>query len=211
VRPALRLDLVRLSAAPEAGRVRALPSPAGLDDATLVDRALRGDGWAEEMIYRRHVGYVFALAGRLLRNSVEAEDVVQDTFTIALDRIGSLRDGVVLRAWLAQIAVSQVRRRFRRKKLLRLLHLETSVDDSTLEALAGGLGTETRAELALLDRVLATLPSEYRLAWMLRHVEGESLEDIATIAGCSLATAKRRIAAAEARVRMHVSLGEASL
>jgi RNA polymerase sigma-70 factor, ECF subfamily len=191
------------------GGVRALPSADGVADDELVARAQRGDGWAEEKLYRRHVGYVFGLAARLLRNSVEAEDVVQDTFAIALEQIGSLRDGAAVRAWLAQIAVSQIRRRFRRKKLHQLLHLDSSVDDATLESLAdGGAGPEIRAELAVLDRVLVGLPSEHRLAWMLRYVEGESLDDVARISGCSLATAKRWIAAADARVRLHVSVRE---
>ncbi|APR78884.1 RNA polymerase sigma factor RpoE [Minicystis rosea] len=191
--------------------MRALPSADAIDDRELVARAQSGDTWAEEKLYRRYVGYVFGLATRLLRNSVEAEDVVQDTFAIALEQIGSLRDGAAVRAWLAQIAVSQTRRRFRRKKLLRLLHLDSSVDDATLESIAGAdIGAETRAELALLDRVLMSLASEHRLAWMLRYVEGESLDDVARIASCSVATAKRWIAAADARVRFHVSVREPS-
>ena len=192
-----------------AAGVRALPAAEAIEDGELVARAQRGDGWAEDKLYRRHVGYVFGLATRLLRNSVEAEDVVQDTFAIALEQLGSLRDGTAVRAWLAQIAVSQTRRRFRRKKLLQLLHIDTSVDDATLESLADpGADSETRTELSLLDDVLVGLPTEHRVAWMLRYVEGETLEDVARIAGCSLATAKRWIAAADARVRFHVSVKE---
>lgn len=204
------LDLPALCAVPaRAGGVRALPSAEAIPDAELVARAQRGDAWGEEAIYRRYVRHVFGLAARLLRNSVEAEDVVQDTFAIALDRLGTLRDGSALRGWLGQIAVSQVRRRFRRKKLLRLLRIDAGIDDATLEALAdGAAGPEVCAELAVLGRLLDTLPDEQRLAWMLRYVEGEPLEDVARLLGCSLATAKRRIAAADARVRHHVDVRE---
>jgi RNA polymerase sigma-70 factor, ECF subfamily len=209
--PALAaLDLPALYAVPvRAARVRALPSGEAIPDEELVGRAQRGDAWAEEAIYRRHVRHVFGLAARLLRNSVEAEDVVQDTFAIALEQLGSLRDGAALRGWLGQIAVSQVRRRFRRKKLLRFLRIDAGIDDATLETLAEGTAPpDVCAELAVLGRLLATLPDEQRLAWMLRYVEGESLEDVARLLDCSLATAKRRIAAADARVQHHVRVRE---
>ena len=132
---------------------------------------------------------------------------MQDTFVLALEQIGALRDGGALRGWLAQIAVSQVQRRLRRRRLLRVFGLDRTVDDAPLEALArDGLDGETRAELAALDRVLATLAPEERIAWLLRHAEGSALEEVAVACGCSLATAKRRIAAADARVQLHVTL-----
>ncbi|HEV3030824.1 MAG TPA: sigma factor-like helix-turn-helix DNA-binding protein, partial [Polyangia bacterium] len=76
----------------------------------------------------------------------------------------------------------------------------------TLEALAApGLHPETCAELALLDRVLARLRPDLRIAWMLRHVEGLELTEAAATCGCSLATIKRRLADADAVVRAHAS------
>jgi RNA polymerase sigma-70 factor (ECF subfamily) len=49
--------------------------------------------------------------------------------------------------------------------------------------------------------VLDELPAKERIAWVLRHLEGEQLEDVARIVGCSLATVKRRIAAAHETVK----------
>jgi RNA polymerase sigma-70 factor (ECF subfamily) len=46
-------------------------------------------------------------------------------------------------------------------------------------------------------RLLDELPANERLAWTLRHIEGEQVEAVASLCGCSLATAKRRIAAAQ--------------
>lgn len=191
--------------------MRALPGADAESDADLVTRAQNGDRWAEEAIYRRHVQFVAGLALRLVRNRAEAEDIAQDTFALALEQIRSLRSGAALRGWLAQITVSQARRAFRRRRLRRLLGLDTPVDDATFERLAAGAGQsgEVRAELAALDRLLMTLPVEERIAWILRYAEGEELEDVARACDCSLATAKRRIAAANARVRIHVGPREA--
>jgi RNA polymerase sigma-70 factor (ECF subfamily) len=178
-------------------------------DAELVERIRGGDRRAEEQLYRKYAPQLLGLATRLLGRRVEAEDAVQDTFVIAFERMQSLRDGAAVRGWLTQIAVSQVHRRFRRRKLLRVIGLENGADDATLERLASAEATgEMRAELGALDRVLSSLPADQRIAWMMRHVEGEELEAIAGACGCSLATIKRRIAAADARVAEHVKRGE---
>lgn len=209
MRQPIAVDVLEALAKARGANVRRHPSADRLDDDALVARACDGDGWAEEALYRRHVGHVFGVAARLLRSRAEAEDVAQDTFTIAFEQLSSLRDASAVRGWLVQIAISQVRRRFRRHKLRRLLGLDTPADEATLESVAAPhADPETKAELACLDRVLQRLPGEQRIAWMLRFVEGETLEDVARACDCSLATAKRRLAAADASVRREVVLAE---
>jgi RNA polymerase sigma-70 factor (ECF subfamily) len=70
-----------------------------------------------------------------------------------------------------------------------------------------GLGPDDLTELARLDTTLARLPAEARLAWTLRHVEGWALEEIADGLGVSLATAKRRLSAADEEVARHTRQG----
>ena len=90
-----------------------------------------------------------------------------------------------------------------------MLGLDRTTDDATLEALGRSDATgEARAELALLDRALANVTAAERVAWMLRYVEGMGLDEIAEACECSLATTKRRIAAVNERVRVHVELPE---
>jgi RNA polymerase sigma-70 factor (ECF subfamily) len=60
--------------------------------------------------------------------------------------------------------------------------------------------------LAKVYAVLDALPSDERVAWSLRHVEGERLERVAELCGCSLATAKRRIAAAHQRIAVELEV-----
>ena len=176
-----------------------------LDDAQLVARAIEGNRWSREALYRRHAGYLLALSARLLANRSEAEDVVQDTFVTGFRQLPTLREPAALRAWLSQIAVGLVRHRIRRRRLTRLLGLDRGADDATLAALAApGLSAEGRVELALVDDVLRRLRTEARIAWMLRRVEGLELAEVASLAGCSLATAKRRIAEADALIGAHV-------
>jgi RNA polymerase sigma-70 factor (ECF subfamily) len=172
----------------------------------LVTGAARRIGRAIALDLARHGWDVAVHYGR---SRGEAEDVVQDTFVIAFGQLKTLRAPAALRGWLAQIAVSLVRRRLRRGRLLRLLGLDRGADDATLAALAApGLDPEARTELALVDRQLGRLRTEPRIAWMLRRVDGLELTEVAAVTGCSLATAKRRIAEADQQLRRHVGLAE---
>jgi RNA polymerase sigma-70 factor (ECF subfamily) len=176
-----------------------------ISDEELVRRALSGDRWGREMLYRRHAGSLLAMTVRLLANRGEAEEIVQDTFVRAFEQLPTLREPAAVRGWLGQIAVNLVRRRFRRGRLMRFLGLDRGADDATLEALADpGVSTDQRAELALVDRLLRAMKPALRLAWMLRRVDGVELGEVASLCGCSLATVKRRIAEADAIVHRHV-------
>jgi RNA polymerase sigma-70 factor (ECF subfamily) len=186
-----------------------LPTADALGDAELVERALDGDRWSRDVLCRRHAPYLLAISVRLLSDHREGEEVVQDTFVRAFEQLGTLHDPAALRAWLARIAVSLVRRRLRRGRLLRSLGLDRSPDDATLAALAApALRPDDRAELALVDRMLRRVPADLRIAWMLRRVEGLPLAQVASVCACSLATAKRRVAAADAEVARYVSFRE---
>lgn len=184
------------------------------DDEALV-RAIRdGAPRAEEELYRRHARAVLLRIQRLVSSRQDAEDALQDTFVTALRDLGALRDPKALSGWLLQIAVHQAHRRIRRERLLRTLGFGRDGGDEWLAAQArGDLSSEARAELVLLGRALRGLPAAERIAWTLRWVEDLALEEVADACGCSLATAKRRIAAAEAVVGRHfkhVAEGRAS-
>jgi RNA polymerase sigma-70 factor (ECF subfamily) len=184
---------------------RPVAIPVSIEDAELVLRAVSGDAWAKEALFRRHVRAVTGTVVRLLggRDPSEAEDIVQDTFVVAFSQLARLRDGRVVRSWLLQIAVRRVYRRLKRRRLLELFGFETEHGELAL-MVERGASPEVMAELALIDGVLAELPIDQRVAWMLRHVEGEALEDIAVILECSLATVKRRIRAADEAIAVHV-------
>ena len=183
-----------------------LKASEALGDEELVRRALGGDRWGREMLYRRHAGSLLAMTIRLLGNRGEAEEIVQDTFVTAFEQLGTLREPGAVRGWLGQIAVNLVRRRFRRARLMRFLGLDRGADDATLESLADpGVSTDQRAELALVDRLLRGMKPALRLAWMLRRVDGLELGEVASLCDCSLATIKRRIGEADIIIDRHVA------
>jgi RNA polymerase sigma-70 factor (ECF subfamily) len=179
------------------------------NDAELVERACAGDRSAEAAIYQRYAGYLSGMVLRLVGSATEAEDILHDTFVLALEELPRLRAGTALRPWLARIAVTQTHRRFRRRRLLRLLGMDRG-EAVPFDAIASAdAGPEVRAQLAALGRALAELPSDQRIAWSLRYVEGATLEEVADACACSLATAKRRVKAASADLHERVHLADA--
>ena len=177
-----------------------------LGDEELVRRALDGERWGRELLYRRHVRWLLAMTARILASSTEAEEIVQDTFMRAFARLPTLREPAAFRGWLGQIGVSLAGQRMRRLRLMRRLGLDRGIDDATLETLADtSVPADQRAERAMIDRVLGRMKAPLRIAWMLRHVESLELTEVASMCGCSLATAKRRIAEADAILDRHVA------
>ncbi|MDF3067353.1 MAG: polymerase sigma factor RpoE [Polyangiaceae bacterium] len=175
-------------------------------DQELVERLARGDQWAKEALYRRYVKLVWTTALHMVGNRADAQDVVQDTFVEALRDLPALRQHAALRPWLLRISVHQAHRRFRRRKLFRRLGLDRSLDDAPLEELLHpGATAEQQLELRAVDRALQGASAGERFAWILRYVDGHSLEEVADACGCSLATAKRRLAGAQALVRAALS------
>jgi RNA polymerase sigma-70 factor (ECF subfamily) len=176
------------------GRVRAV-TPVADDDATLVDRARRGDDGAFAALYRRHARYVAGVAYRILGSDGEVDDVVQETFVDAANGLSKIEDPARLRGWLAAIAVRRVHRRLARRARMRWLGLEL-----------GRLGRpfsepKDRERVDALYETLDRLSPKLRVPWVLSQIEGESLPEVARLCDVSLATVKRRVARAEERIR----------
>ncbi len=170
-----------------------LPKPHLWLAAPLSDDA-RGEAVTFELLFSRYSGYVAGLASRLLGSGdSDLDDVVQDVFWLASRRIGKIRDLVQARGWLATVTTRVVRRKLLRRRFRALFHATSDSADVP----ARGASAEEHAMLTRLYEVLEGLPTDQRLAWSLRYLEGEPLDAVAAACGCSLATAKRRVAAAK--------------
>lgn len=149
-------------------------------------------------IFRRYSAYVAAVALRLLGRDDEVDDVVQEVFLAALRGLSRLREEGAVKGWLATVTLRVARRRLRMRRLRGFFGLDASTGYEQIAA--PGASADERALLSRVYTVLDGIPVRERLAWTLRHVEGEALEAVARACECSLATAKRRIAAAQARL-----------
>lgn len=151
-----------------------------------------------DTLYRTWRGYVATVALRVLGDVALADDVTQDVFVQACRHLHQLRDPAAARFWLARIAVREARRRLRRRALARWVGMDAVPERRFI---APDASPEQRALLVQVYARLDRLPTKLRLAWTLRYFQGETLPRVAELCGCSLATAKRRVSAAHARVQ----------
>lgn len=152
-----------------------------------------------EAAYREHAGYLASLALRVLGRDDEVDDVVHEVFLGATRGLASIRDPLAVRAWLGTFTLRVARKRLRRRRLWSFLGLDVAPDYEDA-LVAPGADPETRAILGRVYGVLDGLPASQRIAWALRYIEGEPLAEVARLCECSLATAKRWIAAAQATI-----------
>lgn len=149
-----------------------------------------------EQVFRRYAPYVARIAQLLMGHGHDIDDVVQDVFLDAHRGLRALRDAGATRAWLATVTVRKARARLRRRTLVRWLGFDSSPNIATI--LDPSASAESRAWLVAIYRILDTLPPQARIAWLMHRVEGESLEAVAEVCGCSRATAHRRVQEAQA-------------
>ncbi len=150
---------------------------------------------AVEDAFRRYAPLVASLGLRITALRDEIDDFVQEVFLRATRGIGGLRHQGATKAWLVSITINVARQRLRVRKLRKLVGLENQTEYE--ELVDPALSPEDKVLLTRMYRALDGLPVNQRLAWSLRHIEGERLETVALLCGCSLATAKRRIVAAQ--------------
>lgn len=187
---------LRICSTPEVAASSRPLSSAGSD--AVAQRAPGSRDQLNQMI-RGHSPYVAGLAYRLMGRDDEVDDVVQDVFLAYFRFHRAIREPAAVRGWLATTTVRVVRRRLRLRRIGLLLRFQDRVDPADLHAF--GASPEDCAVLTSIHRVLDSVAVNDRIAWILRYLEQEQIDDVARICRCSPATAKRRIAAAHSVVK----------
>ncbi len=175
-------------------------APSELDDRALVDLVLGdGDESAFRVIYGRHTGSLYQFALRLMGgNEHDAEDVVQETWIRAVEKLATFRWKASLATWLTGIALNQCRTRFRRRDRRWL-----EVKESDLTARPPPLD-----ERIDLEHAVAALPPGYRAVLVLHDIEGMTHQELAARLGVAVGTSKSQLARARAMLRSRLHTGE---
>ena len=167
-----------------------LPSLADQDDAALVRRVLDGDARAYAGLVARYRDRLGRYALHLLGNRADAEEALQDAFVRAYRSLHRCDDPVRFGAWLFQILVNRCRtvgaQRARRERTL--------VQN---EAALNGAGVDHPEDQAALGEAirwaLDRLSPDYREAFLLKHVEELSYEEMAEVTGAGVSALKMRV------------------
>lgn len=181
-------------------RPAAATEPAEPDDRALVERFRRGDAVAFDRLVERHQRLVSGLAFRLLGWPSEIEDVVQDVFTIALERLPQYRGEAELATWLASITVSVCRRR-RRRRSLSLAYLRQRWVYAHHPAPPADAPLDEHDRLDALRRALLRLPAADREVLVLRYLEQMPVARVAAVLGLRSNAVDVRLHRARRRLR----------
>jgi RNA polymerase sigma-70 factor, ECF subfamily len=130
---------------------------------------------SDSELFERFAPYVARIGLRLLGRESDVDDLIQDVFIAAMRQRHQVRAPEAFRSWLAIIAVRTARRYLRKRKLRALVGIDTI--GPTLELRDNGMSPERRALLTRVYQVLEKIPVDQRIAWTLRYVEGEKLEE----------------------------------
>jgi RNA polymerase sigma-70 factor, ECF subfamily len=156
-------------------------------DALLVERVLGGDAEAYGELVARHMRRAFSIAWRILEHREDAEDVVQDAFLRALERIGTLDAARPFRPWFHRIVVNQALN-FRRNRSVRAtepIHGELAATTSS-----PARDAENAALRGRLRHALDALPERQRTIVQLADLEGLNSTEIAEILEVSAGTVR---------------------
>jgi RNA polymerase sigma-70 factor (ECF subfamily) len=162
---------------------------ADLGAAALVRRALEGDADAFESVYRAHVGRVYAVCLRMSGERGRAEELTQDVFVRAWERLASFRGESSLASWLHRMAVNVVLEDARSERR-RHARVEPREDPASTER--PGTGSDPAIGIDL-ERAIAALPPGARNVFVLHDVEGYRHGEIAGLTGSAEGTVRAQL------------------
>lgn len=169
-----------------------------MTDAALVRRVLDGDGDAYTILVGRYYDRFARYAVHMLGNREDAEEALQDAFLRAYRALPRYQERERFAAWLFRLLINRCRtaavRRRRRERMF-------IVSEVAVMSAAARPETDDMAWREELFRALDTLPAEQREAFLLKHVEDLSYEEIAEITGVGISALKMRVKRACARLR----------
>lgn len=170
-----------------------------MDDRELIRRASSGDETAEFELFRAYFARIHRLIFRMTGDPALADDLTQDTFVRAFDRLSTFRGEARFSTWLTRIAVTVALNELKRQSAERARWLP--LPDDLADA------PSTPPQPFLMDRVeraLETL-SDHSRGVLAMYVEGYSHEEIASAFGISVAASKTRLSRARASLRETLS------
>ena len=182
-------------------------------DVALVERARAGDLSAFDQLVRQYERQVFRIAQHITQNREDAQDVVQDAFFKAYQKLDQFQGNSKFYTWLVRIAVNEALMRLRKRRTAKTVSMDEEVQTEE-----GSLPRDfadwnpnpeqqyKQAELKeILQKTIQGLPPGFRTVFTLRDVEGLSTEETAEALNLSVPAVKSRLLRARLQLRERLS------
>jgi RNA polymerase sigma-70 factor (ECF subfamily) len=182
-------------------------------DVALVERVRGGDISAYDTLVRKYERQIFRIAQHITQNREDAEDVMQDAFLKAYEKLEQFQGNSKFYTWLVRITVNESLMRLRKRRTGKMVSI-----DEDLETDEGSVPRDiadwapdpeqnyTQSELGqILEKTIKGLPPGFRVVFELRDVQGLSTEDTAEALGLSIPAVKSRLLRARLQLRERLS------
>ena len=186
------------------------PAELTAQEALFVSRLQANEDAAYDELVRTYSASIYHVAYRMLGDSAEASDVVQEIFLKIFRNIGGFKGEAALKTWVFKIALSEVLNRLRwwkRRHRFATVSLDEQPNGAaTSESVADAGPTpeeilQSKERGTAIQQALRRLSSEHRSIIVLRDIEGFSYNEIADVLGVSMGTVKSRLARARADLK----------
>jgi RNA polymerase sigma-70 factor (ECF subfamily) len=182
-------------------------------DVALVARVRGGDVSAYDTLVRKYERQLFRIAQHITQNREDAEDVMQDAFLKAYEKLEQFQGNSKFYTWLVRIAVNESLMRLRKRRTGKMVSIDEDIETeegSVPRDLADWAPNPeqnyNQAELAgILRKTIQGLPQGFRIVFVLRDVEGLSTEETAETLGLSIPAVKSRLLRARLQLRERLS------
>jgi RNA polymerase sigma-70 factor (ECF subfamily) len=167
------------------------------DDRIVAGRAADGDVAAFAVLVRRYTPMMRAYTRRILNANADIDDIVQEAFVTAWQRLPDMEDPAKVKSWLMRIVSNKAIDR------IRASHVQVDIDDveqPAPEHTSPPRIVEARAGIAALGDALQDLPPSQRECWVLREMGGQSYEEIAHQLDLTVSTVRGLLARARKEI-----------
>ena len=165
----------------------------------LVDRCRNGDGKAQYELYHSYAKQMYNVCMRIVNNTADAEDILQEAFVEAFKCINEFRGDSSFGAWLKKIVVNRAINNLKKRRLTLFEQIPESVSMFYEDTIANG--DEIQYEVKKVQSALLGLPPGYRLVLSLYLLEGYDHAEIAQILNITESTSKSQYNRAKAKLR----------
>ena len=182
-------------------------------DVALVERAKAGDQAAFEKLVRQYDRPIFRVAQHITQNREDAEDIVQDVFFKAYNKLEQFQGNSKFSTWLTRIAVNESLMRLRKRKTSRTVSMDQDVqtDEGSIPRDFADWGPDPEQQYGsselgdILQKTIAGLSPGFRTVFTLRDIEHLSTEETAQALGLSVPAVKSRLLRARLQLRERLS------
>ncbi|MCB2195244.1 MAG: sigma-70 family RNA polymerase sigma factor [Bacteroidetes bacterium] len=164
----------------------------------IIDRCKSGEQKAQFQLYKLYYKAMYNTCLRIVNDSLEAEDIMQESFLKAFDKINFYKGEVSFGAWLKRIVINHSLDELRKRKL------ETSsIEDSVYEIKdeeKKGRDEEIEVKVEEIKEAIQLLPDGYRIVLSLYLIEGYDHDEISEILNISSSTSRSQFARAKKKL-----------